>query len=345
MKRYWRLPSAVVIVGLLVLSGCSKSGDTAGSGGAEPAAGSSAGSEAGQVVARVNGEEITIHQLNLALAAVQSDRKDADKVRRQVLRGIVYRTALRQAATKEGLDRNPEVALQIDAAKDRILAAAYLRQQTDSTPPPTTTDIEKFISDNPLEFGQRRVYQFSRLTLAADQYSDDLVPLFDQKQTFDGFEKYLNQKHIPYAVTDVRLPSAEFPKDIRDQLTKFGVGDNIVVKGGGQIAVLKIKSWVDMPVDHDQATQIAKNTLHREALADRTKSLHDQVLHAAKVQFLGQFAGVSLEPPPAAATAAGGPAAAIDSPVAGAPGGQPDQTGPGTPGQTSANSPQGGQSQ
>ena len=302
MSARARLSAALVLCALMSLGACSRDASQA-----------SRADQAGQVIARVNGEEITIHQLNAEAASVPMTGEDAKDVRKQVLRSIVYRTMLRQAAVKAKLDRNPNVRMLIDAAKDRVLAELYVDSQTGTTPPPTSDEIEKFITDNPLQFNERRIYTFEQLTLDAGKYASSMVALFDQKESFDQLRGYLDGKGITYQTAEVRLASTDFPKEVKDQLIKFGVGDNVVVRGTDTIAILKIKSWVEMPVDSSQAEQAAANTLHDQAIEARDATLRDQLLHGSKVEFLGDFAGTAMNDkdsaePAASAKRTAGPA-------------------------------------
>jgi EpsD family peptidyl-prolyl cis-trans isomerase len=295
MKNLSRLPAALMLCGVVALSACGKSTK------APNADGSNAGS---QVIARVNGEEVTVHQLNAELANIPQAGQDQKDIQKEVLRAIVFRTMLRQEAVKAGLDKNQQLQLLIDGAKDKILADAYISSQTGSTPPPTSTEVNEYIASNPLQFGERRIYQFQRLTMPVDKYSNELVPMFDQKETFDDFQNYLNGKTIPYTLAEVRLPSTDFPKQVQDELVKFGVGDNVVVRGQQSIVILKIKSWVDMPVEQTDAERIAQNALHQQSQQERARALRDQMAHSGKVEFLGEFAGLSLDMPKPAQPAA-----------------------------------------
>ena len=310
MKNISRLPSALMLCGVLALSACGKD---------KPAQG--AGEESntgGQVVARVNGEEITVHQLNAELATIPNSGQDQKEMQKEVLRAIVYRTMLRQEAVKAKLDKNPNLQMLVEGAKDKILAEAYISSQTGTTPPPTTTEVSEYISQNPLQFGERRIYQFQRLTMPADQYSNspDFIALFDKKDTFDDFQNYLNGKSTPYTLADVRLLSTDFPKQLQDKLVSFGIGDNVVIRGRDSVVILKIKGWQDMPVEQQNAEQAAQAALHRQAQQERTRSLRDQMSHTAKVEFLGEFKDLKLEEPkPAEQTLAPSSPAPAESPM------------------------------
>ena len=85
----------------LVLAGCGK-------GGAEP--------EKGQVVATINGKDVTIHELNAELqganvpANISADQKK--QIEQAALQQVVNRRILADIARERGLDKTPMFLLQ-----------------------------------------------------------------------------------------------------------------------------------------------------------------------------------------------------------------------------------------
>src|SRR5262245_57262956 len=82
-----------------------------------------------QVVARVNGDEITVHQINNVLARSQNiDPELAAQAKREILERLIDQQLAKQKAIENGLDRSPNVMQALEAAKNEILARAYLEQ-------------------------------------------------------------------------------------------------------------------------------------------------------------------------------------------------------------------------
>ena len=104
-----------------------------------------------QVAARVNGDEITVHQINNVLARTPNIPPEAvPQVKREILNRLVDQQIARQQAG-EKLDRTPNIVQAIEAMKTDILARAYLEQvaaaQAQVTPEEiknTTTSIRSF---------------------------------------------------------------------------------------------------------------------------------------------------------------------------------------------------------
>lgn len=120
-----------------------------------PAPDPSSGS--GQVVARIDGREITVLQLQQTLGATRA-RADDPVANRLALDALVDRTLLAARARSDGLDRDPAVLAQVQAAIDRIHAQAALERIAASVPRPGADSQRAFREANPALFAQRRVY-------------------------------------------------------------------------------------------------------------------------------------------------------------------------------------------
>ena len=79
----------------------------------------------GQVVATVNGEEITMRDLNLEMAGANiPDPKAMKAAQEQTLQKMIERKVLAQNAKTQGLDKSPDYALQQNRATEALLAQA-----------------------------------------------------------------------------------------------------------------------------------------------------------------------------------------------------------------------------
>ena len=84
---------------------------------------------AGQVVAKVDGQEITLRELRAELGgATFSDAKVRKAAESQALQAIIRRRLLVKAAQERGLDKTPDFELQ----KERALDAALLAELQNS---------------------------------------------------------------------------------------------------------------------------------------------------------------------------------------------------------------------
>jgi peptidyl-prolyl cis-trans isomerase C len=123
------IKSGIVIAtmaSMLALGACDKAKDGAKT--ADAAA-------AGPAAATVNGTAIPQRTVdNIARQAASSGRPDTPETRKAIIDQLALQMVVADEAVKKGLDKSPEVAEQIDAMKQSVLANAYVRDYMKNNP-------------------------------------------------------------------------------------------------------------------------------------------------------------------------------------------------------------------
>ncbi len=87
------------------------------------------------VAATVNGTPISQRTVDLlAKQGMTSGRPDTPESRQAIIDHLTLQTVVAQEAVKKGLDKTPEVAAQIDAVRQSVLANAYVQDYVKSNP-------------------------------------------------------------------------------------------------------------------------------------------------------------------------------------------------------------------
>jgi peptidyl-prolyl cis-trans isomerase C len=119
----------------------------------------------GQVLAVVNGEEITIPELNAEAHARGLAIGNDAGARQALLQELIDRRLLAQAARKEGLDRTPDYILQSRRANELVLVQQLNEVVSHSTGQPSPQQLSAFIAANPQAFGDRAVVTVEQMGL------------------------------------------------------------------------------------------------------------------------------------------------------------------------------------
>ena len=242
------------------------------------------GMEEGQVLARVNSDEVSVHQLNFALtqgpvrpqsAADQSDLLDK-RIDRQL--------ALQQALEKK-LDRRPDVMMRLEEARRDILAAAYVTELSAGMPGPTDVEVANYYRDHPGLFSERKLFRLRELSLAGDAAAlPGLQQRLEQKQELPVLLAWLRQQ--PGAFTDqmVLRPAEQLPIEVVDRLHKVRPGEVISFRLPRALVVYQVQSAEVAPLVWAAAAPMIREHLKKQQDSERLSKALAQLRQQAKIE-------------------------------------------------------------
>ncbi|MGH6780622.1 MAG: SurA N-terminal domain-containing protein, partial [Sphingomonadaceae bacterium] len=110
----------------------------------------------GQVVAVVNGEEVSLQELNAELVG-QNVPESVDKklLMKEVLQRVIDRKLLVQRAKEQGLDLDREYLTQQRRLDENLLVSLLGKKAAAGIKIPDGAAIDKFVGENPQMFAQR----------------------------------------------------------------------------------------------------------------------------------------------------------------------------------------------
>ena len=251
-----------------------------------------------QTAARVNKEEITVHQVGTQLSqqAVKPDQvQDAE---RQILERLINRELAVQKAMELKLDREPKVVQAIDSARQDIIARAYADKLGEGAAKPTPAEIRKYYDEHPALFSERKIYQLQEVAVEADtKQVEALKVALPSIKTPDDLATYLKNNNLKFASSASVRAAEQLPLPVLPVFARMSEGQSMLspTPKGAQIIILRgVRS---QPVDGERASraieQFLLNEQKRKLMADDLKALRA----AAKIDYRGRFAASA--PPPA----------------------------------------------
>jgi len=268
-----------------------------------------------QVAAKVNGAEISVHQINAVLAkATGVTNENAAKARKEILDRLVdQQIAVEQAVAKK-LDRNPDVLLNLESARREILARAYLEQIAIAQPKPTDEEVKRYYDEHPDLFARRRIYSIQELAMPKSGTPvDELKSLVSAGKPIEEIAGWLKGKNVPVRGNAGTRPAEQLPLELLPKLAQIKDGQTALIDGTQQLFIMRVAASQSAPVDETTAKpriqQFLQNQRATAAVADEMKKLKD----AAKIELVGDFASASAAQPPAVAPV---PAAVAAPPAA-----------------------------
>lgn len=245
-----------------------------------------------QVAAKVNKEEISVHQINFVLQRTPGLRPEqAPAASKKILENLIDQELAVQQATEQKLDREPGVVMAIEAAKREIVARAYADKIAATAAKPTDAEVTKYYQEHPGLFAQRRIYTLQEFGIEADasqqsELKTKLQTVTNAEQAA-GILRITSTKHSSRLVTQA---PENLPLPLVEKLAAMNEGQFVVNPVPNGFSMVFINAAKPAPVSQDQAKQAIENFLmndrKRALVADALKSLRT----AAKIEYQGQFA-------------------------------------------------------
>lgn len=211
--------------------------------------------EPGQALASVDGEEITILQLNdeLSRARIQADQLESAK--KQILESMIDRQLLMAEAKRNKLDRAPNVMQAIERAKSQIIAQAHLQSVFGEIEQPSKSEISMFYQDHPEIFAQRKQYNFTILRFPANELNDELESTIDMAKSLDDVVKWLDKNNISHVRDKIARSSAQVPPEMNKRLQGKSKGAMFLVSEKDDSLLVSVDAIEENPVAADKAEQ------------------------------------------------------------------------------------------
>lgn len=196
-----------------------------------------------QVAAKVNGDEITVHQIRfLASRMDASARADDAALDARLLTGLIEQRLLVQQAEAEKLERDPNVAQAIEAARREILANAYLESRFSAALRPTDQEIERYFREHPELFSERRVYRVQPIEIRTTPSTLNAIRTrMGENKTSRALVDWLKARRIPFHADAVQeMASDEMPLPMAAKLHQAKTSRRVVIEMPGEKNILSI---------------------------------------------------------------------------------------------------------
>lgn len=265
---------------------------------------------ASQVAAKVNAEEISVHQINFVLSHSNAGAvtpEQAPKVRREILEKLVDQQLAVEQALEKKLDRSPDVVMAIDAARREILARAYVEQLAAGLSKPTQEEIRKYLTDHPQLFAERRVYNIQEIVLPADAgVSTQLSNMLDAGKPMVDIAGWLKGKDIKFAAGSATRPAEQIPLALLEKIHTLKDGQGMVIDTPQSTTVMRVMASQSAPVPEATALPRIQQFLGNQHASEVVKQALAQLKAKAKISYQGEFVAAesTASPAPSAAPTA-----------------------------------------
>ncbi len=270
MKRRAVSPLALVVMLLLAgttLSACDRSG--------EPPAG------AGQALVRVNGDEITLHQINYVLARLPKGQTADPELMRKIVEQYIDQQLLLQQALESGLHRDADVVQTLEQVRRQVLAQTYLERAVGAVAPPSEKEIDTYYRRHPELFAERKRYRLQQWEVGRTAPPAELARLVQASNVrAPQLIGWLKARNALASVQHVTLPAEQLPLELVPRLHGMKRGERLVWNRPEGTRVLVLVGTESQPLDRRQA----RAAIEKYLLAETRRARGDQELQRLRDQ-------------------------------------------------------------
>ena len=276
-----RLGAAALVLAAAGLAGCNK--DKPGE------------SKPGQALASVNGEEITVLQLNEEMQRLGVPAAQQGPAGKQILQALVDRELLESEAAKEKLDRDPKVMQAIERARSLIIAQAYMQKRIGEPQRPSDAEVEDYYNKNPQFFANRKQFAMNELILSAADLTPEVRAAADSAKSLEEVAVFLDARNIKYGRAQVTRSTADLKPELAAKLLSLPKGQLFLVQEGQRALLTSIDEVRDAPVSLAiAAPQIAQYLANR-----KNKELAQAEIQRLRATARIEYLNKDLAPDPA----------------------------------------------
>lgn len=273
--------------------------------------------KAGQVIARVGNEDVTIHELQNEYrnAGISSDRV-TEPLTRVALQEITRRKLLAQKAVTASLDREPTVLLDLLRMREQVLAAAIVQRDTQARVAGLgRTEIDRFMTanSNAERFASRMRFDVDQITVSSASIGPEFVDQIKDATSLDVIEAKITEARIPFNRGAGTLFTGDIPAVLLEKLRNRKDTDVFFVRSGQTGSFFKVRSETADPLTGEQARMRAQNMMRTEAAqAEITKKADE-----TQITYFGEYEKLMAGPEAPAGGAA--PASGTQTPTSATP--------------------------
>jgi EpsD family peptidyl-prolyl cis-trans isomerase len=245
--------------------------------GCERAAADRAGT---QLVAKVNGTEISIHEVRAGSAGAAA----------QALEKVIDRELLVRKALEAKLDRDPQVLQSIENARRQLLAQAYLERAASAAVGSTRDEVRAFYGENPALFAERRIYRLRELVVSAPAEMIDVLRAEAAKaRDLDEVAGWLRSRNAKYSVDGLTQPAEQLPLSFLPQLGRMKQGEIAVFATPLGASVIQLVHAEDAPLSEQQAAPLIEQFLAGRKRLETAAAEVKRLRELATIEYLGEF--------------------------------------------------------
>ena len=280
-SRTLRLATAATVVASLALAACTGHKK-----------------DATQAAARVDGSEITVHEIKYRLQRERVRQDQEEQASHKVLEQLIDEQLLVEKAEKIKVDQDPAAQQAMAAARREVLARAYVEQAAQGVPAPAETALRTYFDNNDALFAHRRIYTLQEyLARVPVDKLPALSALVEGGKPSSAVEAWFKAQDVQFRAKESTAPAEQIPLNSLKRLAAVDDGHGLIAALGEQVHITYVASSVPAPVTFDKARQAIAQFLATEARRKATEGNLGALRSVAQVTYAAPYESLASSSP------------------------------------------------
>jgi EpsD family peptidyl-prolyl cis-trans isomerase len=245
--------------------------------------------KASQSIVRINGDEITMYQINSELQRINPKPDQMEATTKLVTGALIDRQVLFQAAKKNDIDRKPRVVQAIENAKMQIISQSYLEDKISLKAKPSNAEISDYYSQHSDIFANRKIYTIEELSFKVDSsLAQEYSVLMNSAKSSEDVVLWLDKHQTKYTQNRSEHASESIPTPLLSKLEKMAIGDSVFTNSNDENSFLRIVNLENASISEVAAKPIIEQILFNQK---RTLIIDSEIKHLhslANIEYLNK---------------------------------------------------------
>jgi hypothetical protein len=192
-------------------------------------------------------------------------------------------------ATRNKLDRTPEVMQARERANAQVIARAYLQNIISKVSKPSKDEIDEYYVNNPEYFAQRKQFDLVMLRINTRDLNNELKIIISGAKSLNDVKVWLDKNNIQYSHSVVSRSTADFSPEMAAMLQERGKGDVFIINEKENSLLVTIDTIRDSSI----ITAIAAEQIEKFLINQKYKKAIDteitRLRSFAKIEYLNDI--------------------------------------------------------
>jgi peptidyl-prolyl cis-trans isomerase C len=220
------------------------------------------GEGSSQVVATVNGHEITETQLNRELESA-GVREVTAATRQRAIDALAIEELLVQAALKNEIDRDAGFVQALEQSRRKLLAQLFAERVIYPKTVISATEVSDYYNQQTLLFAQRRRFRLTTFQANAADVAPAVMKELEAANSIEKVRRVLDAHGIKYTTELATVTPEQLPIDELEAFSKAAVGDLFVnPRDDGSVLLMAVAAIEDdVPMTLERARPLIEQYL------------------------------------------------------------------------------------